>query len=563
MKLYILALACHIAATNAFYPYRLGEPTNQPSRRQEHARRDSGSLRLPIRKVKTKRAGGFKINSANKPSASNSAGLDQDGADYSYMCEVQFGSGKKTIYLLLDTAAVNTWVMSSDCKSDACPSHNQLGPGDSSSLQVTQSTFSVQYGTGSVSGSVVSDNVSFIGKTFPLSFGLASVVSDDFKSYPMDGILGVGRLQNVASNQNGVKAPTVVDVLVSQKIINAKVFGIRLSRASDGLNNGEITFGGPDTDAYSGDLNYVSAITNDRGFWELTIDSVSFNGKTAAIQNGATALLDSGTSLLLLPPSDAQAVHDTIPGSAKNGETFTVPCNTATPLTISFGGKAYTISPKDYIGSATSNGNCNSNIAGRQTFNSNQWLVGDVFLKNVYTVFDGDQGRVGFSLLKGSSISTPSSPTPPISQTTTSMYQPTVGGSSPPPSSPSSSETSQTTAPSQSAAPGTTSSTHIPSSQGTRPPTTNTSSNLSQTASLTSLVSIGSSTTTAPSSTTTSSPNHPKTTSTHAPASGTAGVIGASETPKPPSSDGDALSPLSIGCLMLGVLSMHILFLAL
>lgn len=35
---------------------------------------------------------------------------------------------------------------------------------------------------------------------------------------------------------------------------------------------------------------------------------------------------------------------------------------------------------------------------GRQTFGEKQWLVGDVFLKNVYTVLDAEQGRVGFGV---------------------------------------------------------------------------------------------------------------------------------------------------------------------
>jgi aspartyl protease len=217
----------------------------------------------------------------------------------------------------------------------------------------------------------------------------------------MDGILGIGRLQNVASNPTGVKAPTIVDVLATQKIIPSRLVGIRLSRSSDGSNNGEINFGAPDTSAYSGDLNYISAVTNMNGFWEIPLGSVSFNGKNAAIQNGVTVLLDSGTSYMLLPPDDAKALHAIIPGSSGTGETYTVPCDTSMPLVLTLGGKTYSISSKDYVGSPGSSGGCNSNIIGRATFAATQWLVGDVFLKNVYTVFDYDGSRVGLAQEKG------------------------------------------------------------------------------------------------------------------------------------------------------------------
>jgi len=69
---------------------------------------------------------------------------------------------------------------------------------------------------------------------------------------------------------------------------------------------------------------------------------------------------------------------------------FAFPCDTNTEISLVFGGQAFSISPKDYVGSPLQDGQgdklCNSNIMGQQVGTANQWLVGDVFLKNVALV---------------------------------------------------------------------------------------------------------------------------------------------------------------------------------
>jgi aspartyl protease len=127
------------APCSAFYPYHFTDTPDPPTTTSRIRRSDSlTSLRFPLRAVK--RSNNFSISKADPPSQANSAGIDQDGTDISYMVEIQFGSGKKTLYLLLDSAAVNTWIMGSSCTVNACNIHNTYGPSDSSSLQVFQFT---------------------------------------------------------------------------------------------------------------------------------------------------------------------------------------------------------------------------------------------------------------------------------------------------------------------------------------------------------------------------------------------------------------------------------------
>jgi hypothetical protein len=132
-----------------FYPYHQpiteDERSSTPSPRpDQHPRRgENGSIRLLLRRILTKRKNSFNVIPASNPTQSNSLGIDQDGTDFSYFCAFQFGTSSQGYYLLLDSAASNTWVMSSDCSTNACSVHNTFGPSDSSSLKVSLPRFTL------------------------------------------------------------------------------------------------------------------------------------------------------------------------------------------------------------------------------------------------------------------------------------------------------------------------------------------------------------------------------------------------------------------------------------
>lgn len=209
----------------------------------------------------------------------------------------------------------------------------------------------------------------------------------------MDGILGIGRgTKNVAG---GISAPQIMDVLASAKLIPAKLYGIHLSRATDSLADGELNLGSVNKDRFTGDLTYASIIDNENGFWEIPLTNAGIDGKTLDLTS-RSLILDTGTSFILMPESDAVKIHSQILGYVQDGETFSVPCDTKAIVQFTFGRNVYNISTSDWRGGKLSSGLCRSNIIGRQTFGDKQWLVGDVFLKNVYSVFDFDGKRVGF-----------------------------------------------------------------------------------------------------------------------------------------------------------------------
>ena len=333
-----------------------------------------------------KRDNKFPVVFSTQPDIPNALAIHQDGSDFSYFSTVNFGSGGKEMYMLIDTGSANTWVMGSSCKSASCGIHNTFGPDDSATLKQTTKSWKLAYGTGEVDGNLVSDNVAFANYSLDMSFGLATVASDDFNNYPMDGILGFGPPQ---SNELGAKP--IMQVLDEQTDLKDNILGIHLQRAADGSNDGQLIIGGMDTSKFSGDLNYLPTVNSNS--WEIKVGDAFIDGKGCGF-SGRTAMVDTGTSYILMPPSDAELLHSKISGSSHNGEMFTIPCDSTESFQIGFNNVKYTISPRDYVGKPSGSG-CTSNIIGHQAFGPSQWILGDVFLKNVYTVFDFDKDRIG------------------------------------------------------------------------------------------------------------------------------------------------------------------------
>ncbi|KAG5951824.1 hypothetical protein E4U53_002175 [Claviceps sorghi] len=334
----------------------------------------------------------YQVMDAATPTQPMTAGIHQDGTDYSYFVKAQLGSKKKEFYLLLDTGAGSTWVMGSSCRDKACTMHNTFGKTDSDTLVDSKKAFSISYGSGTVQGSLATDTISVGGISLKYMLGIASKTSEDFTHFAFDGILGMSLNRGPSDN--------FVSAIADGNKMEKNIFGIALNRAADGHNNGEIRFGATNPDKYQGDISYTS-VSSKSGDWCIEIDDMAYNGKKAG-SGGILAYIDTGTSFVFGPSDKVKKLHAVIPGSSSaDGLTYTVPCDSSDDLTFTFSGVDYKLSPKDWISPKDSEGRCTSNIYGREVVEG-AWLLGDTFLKNVYTVLDRDQGRVGFAAAAGS-----------------------------------------------------------------------------------------------------------------------------------------------------------------
>ncbi|KAF9648814.1 acid protease [Thelephora ganbajun] len=349
------------------------------------------------------------LTKANKPTAPNSIGLDVEQVyylpanDVGYIATIQAGTPPRDFSVLMDSGSADFWIGGEGCQSQSggdCGNHVFLGQQSSTTFRDSGKVFQVTYGSGQVQGNIVSDNLNIAGLALVKHvFGVALVESQDFSgnATKFDGLMGLA--QSTLSNQ---RVLTPVESLAKQGLISEAITSYKISRVSDGLNDGEITFGGLDQSKFDPSTLVTFQNINQNGFWEGDV-TVSVDSQDLGLQ-GRTAILDTGTTLIIAPPADADAVHAKIPGTKTDGQGgFVIPCTNTAVVSLTFGGQAFDINPIDLLFAPVDpnnlQGDCLSGITSGQIGGPQQWLVGDVFLKNAYFSHNVNKNQISLAKL--------------------------------------------------------------------------------------------------------------------------------------------------------------------
>ena len=221
---------------------------------------------------------------------------------------------------------------------------------------------------------------------------VAQSVSDQFaQDTASDGLLGLG-----FDNLNNVKP-------VQQKtwFSNAKaslaspVFTVYL----DENGAGEYEFGAIDSSKYSGQI-YYTAVDSSEGHWQFETNTFSI-GKAASqtYSSASSAIADTGTSLILLDDDIVTAYYKQVSGakysSSQGGYVFS--CTTTLPnFGVTIAGHVFTVPGAALNYNQVSSSQCFGGLQSNAGEDVN--IFGDVFLRQVFTVFDGSsQPRLGFA----------------------------------------------------------------------------------------------------------------------------------------------------------------------
>ncbi|ELR56092.1 hypothetical protein M91_20030, partial [Bos mutus] len=309
--------------------------------------------------------------------------------DMVYVGKITIGTPPQEFQVVFDTGSSELWVPSVFCPSSACSTHIRFRHLESSTFRPTQKTFSITYGSGSTKGFLAYDTVR-IGDLLSTDqeFGL-SMEEHGFEDLPFDGVLGLNY-----PDMSFITTIPIFDNLKNQGAFSEPVFAFYLGKAKGSV----VMFGGVDHHYYKGELNWVPLIH--AGDWSVHMDRISMKRKVIACSGGCEALVDTGTSLILGPRRLVNNIQKLI-GATPQGSEHYVSCfavYTLPSIIFTINGINYPVPARAYI-HKDSRGHCYPTFKENtvSSTSTETWILGDVFLRLYFSVFDRGNDRIGLA----------------------------------------------------------------------------------------------------------------------------------------------------------------------
>jgi cathepsin D len=345
---------------------------------------------------------GLEIKYANYPKPRVLGGTNvqlTDFEDAQYYGPITIGTPGQPFKVVFDTGSSNLWVPSSKCSifNLACDLHNKYNSAKSSTYVANGTSFDIQYGSGGAIKGFLSQDVVSVGGLNVQNQVFAEITSESGLSWitaKFDGILGLAF--------QSISVDGVVPVwynMVAQNLVTQPIFGVWLSSNPQSQNGGELTLGGVDSTRYTGNFHYANLTS--KTYWEFGLDNFYLGGSNLGwCSGGCKAICDTGTSLIVGPSTDMNALNQKLGATVTNGEGIFSSCSVLSSLpdvTIQVAGMNFTLTPQQYVLQVA--GECISGFAGLDLPPNigPLFILGDVFIRNYYTVFDYGNSRVGWA----------------------------------------------------------------------------------------------------------------------------------------------------------------------
>ncbi|GAB1318287.1 Aspartic peptidase domain-containing protein [Madurella fahalii] len=319
-----------------------------------------------------------------------------------YIIQLEIGTPPQKIKVFIDTGSYELWV-NPRCKTSAseaiCESHGYYYPNKSNSSMYVGGNFAVTYGTGAVRGSYWSDIMSIAMFQIPqVQFAVASD-----STYTFSGILGLGYAYPYSINY-----PSVLNLMVAQKMISAPIFSLGLGGDRDGFS--EIIFGGVNRWKFAGHLEPVPIwppISEQDPRWiqywvNVTSVGMTKPGEHAVIYTHRDTfvmptLIDTGSTLSYIREDLVDVIGQQFEATIDSQGNYIVDCSWREKSgTVDFGfnrGRmVINVRYKDFIYQQYP-GHCMLGVQPADVGSTN-FVLGDTFIRGAYLVFDQQSDTV-------------------------------------------------------------------------------------------------------------------------------------------------------------------------
>jgi len=312
-----------------------------------------------------------------------------------YYGPINIGSPDQEFEVIYDTGSSNLWVPSAKCT--FCL-HRKYNSSHSSSYTPDGRKFEIRYGSGSVTGFLSEDNVNMGGAIIKQQT-FAEVTSEPGLAFLLGKFDGICGLAFQSISVDDVVPPFVS--MVEQGLVDQPLFSVYLSNG-DGSSGSELLLGAIDSSKYTGGISYFALVSET--YWEIELKDVLMgNNSITAARKG---VVDTGTSILAGPVAEVKAIAASIGAQPVllNPNEFTIDCSLVQnlpTLTFILDGGEYSLSGPEYVDVVSQQGitMCLFGMTGIDIPSPRGplWIMGDIFLRKYYSIFDYGQNRVGFA----------------------------------------------------------------------------------------------------------------------------------------------------------------------
>ncbi|XP_064467520.1 cathepsin D-like [Ornithodoros turicata] len=321
--------------------------------------------------------------------------------DAEYYGTIGIGSPPQMFKIVFDTGSSDLWVPSAKCPNSvpACAVHRKFNSSKSSTYRADGRDFFVEYGSGAVQGFLGNDDIRVeAADVTSQTFGeVTSIQGEAMKEAIFDGILGLG-YPALASWE----VTPVFDNMVEQELVEEAIFSVYMNRDASVDLGGEILFGGINKEYYKGNITYIPVTM--KAFWQFHVDRLSIVGDRSSgsyCRTGCEAVADTGTSLIVGPPLQVKELNAKLGAIGSINGLIVFDCDEVDSLPeveFKMAGQAFRLSAEDYVLEDFYDGDqiCVSGFQGSKSAGQ-KWILGDVFIRRYYTIFDRENDRVGFA----------------------------------------------------------------------------------------------------------------------------------------------------------------------